>query len=57
VKSFSFLAAAAIYDSVLYAYMYKVVEDPLQRANVLGQCSGLLTTFMMTLPAFEVVRK
>jgi len=51
-----YLTLAILYDVLLYAYMYKTIDDAAQRADVLGSCSGLVTTVLMTLPAFEVVR-
>jgi solute carrier family 50 protein (sugar transporter) len=53
-KSLLFLLAAVAYDALLYAYMYTSVNVA-GRADILGSCSSLLTTFIMVLPAFEVV--
>jgi len=50
-----FLLLAFLYDAVLYWYIYTRLPDGDKRADVLGLCSGLLTTVIMTLPAFEVV--
>jgi solute carrier family 50 protein (sugar transporter) len=54
-KPLAMLTAAFIYDLLLYTYMYTALTDVVNRADLLGTCSSLLTTLIMTLPAFEVI--
>jgi len=56
VKPLLFLCLACLYDVALYWYMYTRLQDgTMERAGLLGFCSSLLTSVLMTLPAFEVV--
>ena len=55
-KPFVYLVVAAIYQVLLYGYMYTKLSEMSERADILGMCSSLLTTCIMTLPALEVVR-
>jgi len=54
-KPLFFLLLAFLYDTVLYWYIYTRLPDGAKRADILGLCSSLLITVIMTLPAFEVV--
>jgi len=54
-KPVLYLVVALMYDIALYWYMYTRLHDGTQRADTLGSCSSILTTLVMTLPAFEVV--
>jgi len=54
-KPLFLLLLAFLYDAVLYWYIYTRLPDGARRADILGLCSSLLTTVIMTLPAFEVV--
>lgn len=53
--SFLLLFMALLYDAILYTYLYQHLETVSARADTLGSASSLLTTFLMVLPAFEVV--
>lgn len=48
---------AILYEVLLYTYIFNYQEHTAERADTLGTCSSLLTTFLMVLPAFEVVRE
>jgi len=54
-KPLLLLCLACLYDAALYWYMYTRLQDVAQRADVLGSCSGLVTSLILILPAFEVV--
>jgi len=54
-KPLLFLLLAFLYDAVLYWYIYTRLPDGAKRADILGLCSSLVTTVIMTLPAIEVV--
>jgi len=54
-KPLLLLGLACLYDAALYWYMYTKLHDVAQRADVLGSCSGFVTSLIMILPAFEVV--
>ena len=54
-KPVVYLSMAVAYVTALYTYLYQVIDNDYTRADILGGTSSSITTFLLCLPAIELV--
>ena len=54
-KPVAYLSVAVAYVTALYTYLYQVIDNDSRRADILGGTSSSITTFLLCLPAIELV--
>ena len=54
-KPVAYLSMAVAYVTALYTYLYQVIDNDNTRADILGGTSSSITTFLLCLPAIELV--